>query len=421
MILTQKNSSNVWEQFKWPLNGIRRYGYYKDIFLFESGRKCPHGEGLYAFKCSKAKYLNEALHKAITNNASTLPAESNGNATKRIINTKLSRFVIKEESEQMVHSNSSMDTGELNGNTMSNPLKQSPSLESKSSTPMLSSAPQTPTVSQTMSTALLEDESTSSLSANKSSQHNYVNGNSLISLPPLISLSFLNAPSTVTMENGVNRDYINAPYFSQLQQQQHQAEKQEIDPTLLSLALKINGACSTTNSKSSLLRKSLIRSSVSTVGTHDQDDESSAYHFNVTPIQQAIGYGTKSREESKKRPKNSTSMNSISSNTSSLNEINYIVPEILKESKLNQVNEEEQVGQLNAKSVNESGQAAKIDDPKHKDQTNVTKTAPNGALNESQIEYVIIDPRKTPAIKSSSDLVNKQRNAERYKHLQNDP
>ncbi len=420
MILTQKNLSNAWEQFKWPLNGIRRYGYYKDIFLFESGRKCPHGEGLYAFKCTKAKYLNEALHKAITNNASTLSDESNGNATRRIINTKLSRFVIKEESEQMTHSDSCINAAELNVNA-ANLLKQSPSHESKSSTQTFTSAPQTPTVSQTMCTALLEDESTSPSHTNSTSQqHNYVNANSLISLPPLISLSFLNAPSTTTMEN---RDYINAPYFSQLQQrqQQHQAEKQEIDPALLSLALKINGV-SSTNSKSSLFRKSLIRSSISTVGTHDQDDESSAYHFNIMPIQQAVSNGAKSRDERKKRPRNSMSMNSISSNASSLNEINYIVPEILKESKLKQVNEEEQAAQVgqSGKSNNEKSQQAEIAHLKQQDQANVTQAVANSPLNESQIEYVTIDPKKTPAIKSSSDLVSKQRNAERIKHLHND-
>lgn len=421
MILTQKNLSNAWEQFKWPLNGIRRYGYYKDIFLFESGRKCPHGEGLYAFKCSKAKYLNEALHKAITNNASSVPDESNGNATKRVINTKLSRFVIKEESEQITHSDSSIDTAELNVNA-ANALKQSPSLESSksSSTQMFTSAPQTPTVSQTMSTALLEDESTSPTHTNKStSQHNYVNANSLISLPPLISLSFLNAPSTVTMEDGINRDYINAPYFSQLQQRH--AEKQEIDPTLLSLALKINGASATNSKSSSLLRKSLIRSSISTVGTHDQDDESSAYHFSIAPIQQAVGnrstQTTKSREESKKRPRNSMSMNSISSNTSSLNEINYIVPEILKESKLKQVNEAEQV---DSSGTSTSEKCPPVEIGQQKQQDNNQTTQASCALNESQIEYVIIDPKKTPAIKSSSDLVSKQRNAERIKHLQND-
>ena len=60
------------EPMKWPLTGVRRYGFHKNIFLFECGRKCPSGEGLFAFKCNKAKRLNDSLHKAIVNNATQL-------------------------------------------------------------------------------------------------------------------------------------------------------------------------------------------------------------------------------------------------------------------------------------------------------------------------------------------------------------
>ena len=49
----------------WPLNGIRRYGCYRDIFLFECGRKCVTGEGLFAFKCKKAQRLHDTLHAAL--------------------------------------------------------------------------------------------------------------------------------------------------------------------------------------------------------------------------------------------------------------------------------------------------------------------------------------------------------------------
>lgn len=65
----------------WPLNSLRRYGYYKDIFLFESGRKSPTGEGLFAFKCHKAKLLNDNLHKIIFQNANSLYNTANGPQT----------------------------------------------------------------------------------------------------------------------------------------------------------------------------------------------------------------------------------------------------------------------------------------------------------------------------------------------------
>ena len=72
---SQSNTSPIdasQHQIVWPLNGLRRYGHYKDIFLFESGRKCATGEGLFAFKCAKAKRLSNELHKAIMQNASSL-------------------------------------------------------------------------------------------------------------------------------------------------------------------------------------------------------------------------------------------------------------------------------------------------------------------------------------------------------------
>lgn len=73
LVLHQRATTGSGEAtiIRWPLNGVRRYGYFKDIFLFESGRKCPTGEGLFAFKCSKAKRLNELLHHTILNNAAS--------------------------------------------------------------------------------------------------------------------------------------------------------------------------------------------------------------------------------------------------------------------------------------------------------------------------------------------------------------
>ncbi|XP_050458915.1 fibroblast growth factor receptor substrate 3 isoform X2 [Cataglyphis hispanica] len=41
----------------WPLRCLRRYGYDSELFSFESGRRCPTGEGIYAFKCKKARDL----------------------------------------------------------------------------------------------------------------------------------------------------------------------------------------------------------------------------------------------------------------------------------------------------------------------------------------------------------------------------
>lgn len=63
----------------WPLRCLRRYGYENDLFSFESGRRCPTGPGIYAFKCNRAQSLFNLLQAKIqnnpnsTNNAITLP------------------------------------------------------------------------------------------------------------------------------------------------------------------------------------------------------------------------------------------------------------------------------------------------------------------------------------------------------------
>ncbi len=53
--------------------------------MFESGRKCPTGEGLFAFKCAKSKRLNDTLHKVILNNATSLyNLQNNANSNEAV-------------------------------------------------------------------------------------------------------------------------------------------------------------------------------------------------------------------------------------------------------------------------------------------------------------------------------------------------
>lgn len=46
---------------RWPLRGLRRYGFDAQLFSFESGRRCPTGSGIYAFRCNRAEGLFNAL------------------------------------------------------------------------------------------------------------------------------------------------------------------------------------------------------------------------------------------------------------------------------------------------------------------------------------------------------------------------
>ena len=49
MTLNLTSYSNFREDM-WPLKSLRRYGADEDVFSFESGRRCPMGEGIFAFK-----------------------------------------------------------------------------------------------------------------------------------------------------------------------------------------------------------------------------------------------------------------------------------------------------------------------------------------------------------------------------------
>ena len=61
LILYQKGK----EAIHWPLRSLRRYGFDAELFSFESGRRCPTGPGIYAFKCRRADALFNLLQESI--------------------------------------------------------------------------------------------------------------------------------------------------------------------------------------------------------------------------------------------------------------------------------------------------------------------------------------------------------------------
>lgn len=61
LVLHQKGKTPT----RWPLRCLRRYGFDAEIFTFESGRRCPTGPGIYAFRCQRAEQLFNLLQQHI--------------------------------------------------------------------------------------------------------------------------------------------------------------------------------------------------------------------------------------------------------------------------------------------------------------------------------------------------------------------
>lgn len=53
------------EPIHWPLRCLRRYGFDAELFSFESGRRCPTGPGIYAFKCRHAEDMFNMVQESI--------------------------------------------------------------------------------------------------------------------------------------------------------------------------------------------------------------------------------------------------------------------------------------------------------------------------------------------------------------------
>ena len=62
LIYTDDNSNDRWT---WPLRYLRKYGCDGEVFSFEAGRKCPGGEGLYAFASKRASKIFELVARNI--------------------------------------------------------------------------------------------------------------------------------------------------------------------------------------------------------------------------------------------------------------------------------------------------------------------------------------------------------------------
>ncbi|XP_060596711.1 fibroblast growth factor receptor substrate 3-like [Ruditapes philippinarum] len=74
------------EPIRWPLRCLRRYGFDEELFSFESGRRCPTGSGIYAFKCHRAEELFNLVQEAIQNVGQNAHQNSHLRASQTMVN-----------------------------------------------------------------------------------------------------------------------------------------------------------------------------------------------------------------------------------------------------------------------------------------------------------------------------------------------
>lgn len=72
LVLYQRNKQPT----IWPLRSLRKYGFDSEIFSFECGRRCPTGEGIYAFRCHRAEQLFNIVQQHIVRNSDDNPHNS---------------------------------------------------------------------------------------------------------------------------------------------------------------------------------------------------------------------------------------------------------------------------------------------------------------------------------------------------------
>ena len=71
LIFTDRKTTESW---RWPLKFLRKYGCDGEVFSFEAGRKCPGGEGLYAFESKRASHIFDMVARNINQGGLQPPA-----------------------------------------------------------------------------------------------------------------------------------------------------------------------------------------------------------------------------------------------------------------------------------------------------------------------------------------------------------
>ncbi|EUB62798.1 Fibroblast growth factor receptor substrate [Echinococcus granulosus] len=74
-LLYRYSEHNITKVARWPIVGLRGYGYCKHLFAFEAGRRCAVS-GVFIFKCKGSRFLHTLLSEHVNTLARVIPTSA---------------------------------------------------------------------------------------------------------------------------------------------------------------------------------------------------------------------------------------------------------------------------------------------------------------------------------------------------------
>lgn len=196
LILYQKGK----EPTRWPLRSLRKYGFDTEVFSFECGRRCPTGQGIYAFRCRKAEQLFNAVSEHISG---SINDEGANNGQLLNSNPNNMEFPIPAVSTGPPVMQRRPPDGYLN--PISNNTARHPAIGSHSRPGSITSngnGPLSPTISPPpLELAMHEHNNNKRSSLGAETQHSYTNSSAIVDNLKQISMCNGNGPMSASYIN----------------------------------------------------------------------------------------------------------------------------------------------------------------------------------------------------------------------------
>lgn len=207
---------------RWPLRGLRRYGFDAHLFSFESGRRCPTGSGIYAFKCHRAEALFNALQECIQNSGAA-----------SAMTTTISSSASAPDQQQPVPPSSVVPlTSQRNDIIFPPPVSNGPTVDSSGYLEPISLGPLRPPTTTQSNAVAITMPAAMAQNLPQHIQHSYVNSCAQCGQPhppPCVDINTnyaklddLLRQEAVVKQRDSNHFYVNVNPMPLGQQQQHQ-------------------------------------------------------------------------------------------------------------------------------------------------------------------------------------------------------